>query len=1048
MFKKILAGLALTVATLLSAQQPQTVNIGPNVNPIYAVNSKYTNGVAPGYWSTAAATGLTLNISAGTANCNAVVTDYAGGTLTMSNNSTNYVFINSTGGCIPAVNTSGFTTSHIPLAIVTTSVGNITTIKDTRTMFFLGLAGSGSITGSGSACHLAKFSGTTVIGDSALCDDGSIVSSTEPIEAVSASATEPPFQGTNNAVSSAVIGAAGFVCPNITTTTADGCTLEVGKDFTPSTDGVRYAIQYHLNSTLSLSEAWLTFSHAGPNTPAFKWRTDGTAFLPQLPNIPCLGTGTGGILGAGACGTGSVNSVGLTLPASLFSVAGSPITNSGTLAASFISQAANLFFASPDGSSGVPTMRAIAPADLPVGTNAALGALKCDGTTTSCLGGIISAVATGSGTVNAGNSGQLAYYPSNGTAVSGTNALPNGTTATTQAVGDNSTKAATDAFVLANAGSSAPILSSDVYNGFISGQLNASNTVNSQFFSGGGIGSGCHYWEAAPAYGTSAYIIDTYYFIRAYPTAATPNDIVCLLNAYVALASSGNLPIAVSSGGSGIYVSGCQTDSTTKTQDGNIFVGLLLQLLYQKNAKTALSWLTSNAAVVKTAVQAVPLSGGLVTSPSAHPFVGWGYHDALVNTGADLVPSEYLYAATTFLANASTINGNTTDAAIYSAIASGISSALGSTSSVLWNSGSGMYNAATINNAQIDTLGSALSCQLKLATSAMCTSISNYFVTNYSTLVFKGFVRMSNTNWANVTTTPSSNCGRVANGYQNGNWSFMNDAISDVIRVTNPTKAAQLLTDYANSGSVIGYEWIDSGGDLGYPTNLSTPAGSAYAANAYFPGSIVSYPSVFLTSVSCGTAQTCATFYGPANALLLNTVDNNLNGWSTWSYDTTNPPSNITLTGVGQAFANQTGAFNTAIVNNKVPSSANYTVSGTFTVANNAAYSVQVFGRIQGLAVNTAYYVICGTNVSNNIQIRKVVAGSDSMLVQTAISWASGATHTISLQLNGTTLTAFVDGVSTITITDSAIGPAGLAGFGMGTGSTTTNQVISDWRII
>ena len=64
-------------------------------------------------------------------------------------------------------------------------------------------------------------------------------------------------------------------------------------------------------------------------------------------------------------------------------------------------------------------------------------------------------VATGcgaSGTVSSGTAGQIAHYGSTGTTVSGTNALDNGTTATTQSPGDNTTKVATDAFVIANAG--------------------------------------------------------------------------------------------------------------------------------------------------------------------------------------------------------------------------------------------------------------------------------------------------------------------------------------------------------------------------------------------------------------------------------------------------------------------------------------------------------------------------------------------------------------------------------------------------------------------
>jgi hypothetical protein len=81
----------------------------------------------------------------------------------------------------------------------------------------------------------------------------------------------------------------------------------------------------------------------------------------------------------------------------------------------------------------------------------------------------------GSGTVNSGTANQIAYYASTGTAVSGTNALPNGTTATTQTTGDNTTKVATDAFVLANAGGSISLpfinVQSSPYNAKGNGQV-------------------------------------------------------------------------------------------------------------------------------------------------------------------------------------------------------------------------------------------------------------------------------------------------------------------------------------------------------------------------------------------------------------------------------------------------------------------------------------------------------------------------------------------------------------------------------------------------
>lgn len=56
----------------------------------------------------------------------------------------------------------------------------------------------------------------------------------------------------------------------------------------------------------------------------------------------------------------------------------------------------------------------------------------------------------GSGTVSAGTTGQLAYYAGDGTTVSGTTALPSGTTATTVTTSDSSTNVATTAYVKAN----------------------------------------------------------------------------------------------------------------------------------------------------------------------------------------------------------------------------------------------------------------------------------------------------------------------------------------------------------------------------------------------------------------------------------------------------------------------------------------------------------------------------------------------------------------------------------------------------------------------
>ena len=100
-------------------------------------------------------------------------------------------------------------------------------------------------------------------------------------------------------------------------------------------------------------------------------------------NITVNGKGLITAASSGSGGSGTVTSVALTAPTWL-TVGGSPITTSGTLALTGTSESANLFLASPNGSSGAMTPRAIVLADLPtLSANTVLGALT--GTTPSGL---------------------------------------------------------------------------------------------------------------------------------------------------------------------------------------------------------------------------------------------------------------------------------------------------------------------------------------------------------------------------------------------------------------------------------------------------------------------------------------------------------------------------------------------------------------------------------------------------------------------------------------------------------------------------------------
>lgn len=91
----------------------------------------------------------------------------------------------------------------------------------------------------------------------------------------------------------------------------------------------------------------------------------------------CTGTGQQLITCGSGPGSGTVTSVALSLPVSVFTITGSPVTSSGTLTGSFANQTANYVFAGPSsGGAAPPTFRAMVAADCVLPTTSSVGCVE------------------------------------------------------------------------------------------------------------------------------------------------------------------------------------------------------------------------------------------------------------------------------------------------------------------------------------------------------------------------------------------------------------------------------------------------------------------------------------------------------------------------------------------------------------------------------------------------------------------------------------------------------------------------------------------------
>lgn len=341
-----------------------------------------------------------------------------------------------------------------------------------------------------------------------------------------------------------------------------------------------------------------------------------------------------------------------------------------------------------------------------------------------------------------------------------------------------------------------------------------------------GDGSGVSFLKAGNNYQHS-FIADTWYAVHAYPTNFTSSFIITLANKFIANKDgSGNFPIMLNATtGLGTFISGCDIIGFRPTGDGAFFIPSMYLLYYQKSAD--ISYFNTHGSELQTALDNIPLDGsGLVniSTTAAQNWVPWGFQDGIRSTGANLMGTLLYYKACLDMATMYTANGQAANATTMTNRATTIANNITAT---LWDSTDGMFYNAGTNNRQIDILGSAYAIYLGITTTAQKNSIASYLVSNYSTLVSKGFIRQSPTNWS--FSWNGNQCTRGTGNYDDGFWSVGNEWVTYAIYQNSPSMAYRFVSEFmANSDQTQEYYGTTGNGSTG---NLESPMGALAFVN-------------------------------------------------------------------------------------------------------------------------------------------------------------------------------------------------------------------------
>jgi hypothetical protein len=134
---------------------------------------------------------------------------------------------------------------------------------------------------------------------------------------------------------------------------------------------------------------------------------------------------------------------------------------------------------------------------------------------------------------------------------------------------------------------------------------------------------------------------------------------------------------------------------------------------------------------------------------------------------------------------------------------------------------------------------------------------------------------------------------------------------------------------------------------------------------------------------------------------------------------------------------------NVRYANSSTPSDADYSVYGRVRVASNSGRA-GVLGRMQ--SGNQDCYL--GRYTGTAWEIGKIVGGTFSSLATSSATLTVGNDYDIELALSGSSLTLYVNGVSTVTTTDGSLSTTGSPGvflFDSSTPTDTTGYHVTNW---